>query len=102
MQRDVVGVAAKVVLAQRWPRVRRVRVRGEDPDRPNIIVGAKRFGGTNSRGPATDHDHAGCRHPGGIPAAVRSHTRCANGQCRGATSAVIAGVDIDHPEDDQR
>ena len=75
---------------------------GEDPYRPNIIVGAKRFGGTNSRGSATDHDHAGCRHPGGIPAAARSYTRCANGQCRGAAGAVIAGVDIDHPEDDQR
>jgi hypothetical protein len=62
---------------------------GEDPYRPNMIVGAKRFGGTNSAGPL-------------IPAAARSYTRCANGQCRGAASAVIAGVDIDHPEDDQR
>ena len=74
VQRNVVDLAAQIVLAQRGPRVGRVGVVGQDLHRQVIVMAAKRLRGGDSRGSAAYHDQAGRLHRGRIPAATCSHT----------------------------
>jgi len=62
VQRHVLGFAAQKVLTQRRPCVGQRGIRGEDLYGQLAVVGAKRFGGTDTGGSAADDDQSGLSH----------------------------------------
>jgi hypothetical protein len=65
---DVTALAAEVLLAQRWTRVRHVRVIGKHAHGAVGVLLAKRLGGTDTGWAASNDEQCGTVHASGVPA----------------------------------